>query len=52
LPNIQDTINVVSAQRSGRFPRSASDAQGGVDNRARRLALYEAVHAATAQVRL
>jgi transposase len=43
LPNIQDTINVVSAQRSGRFPRSASDAQVGVDNRARRLALYEAV---------
>jgi transposase len=43
LPDVQDTINVRSYQRIGRFPRSASDAQVGVDNRARRLALYEEV---------
>src|ERR1700712_4098715 len=43
LPNVQDAINIVPGQRTGRFPRSASDAQVGVDNRERRLALYEEV---------
>jgi hypothetical protein len=40
---IPDTISVLPGQRTGRFPRSASDAQVGLDNRARRLALYEEV---------
>jgi transposase len=43
LPNVQDAINVLSGQRTGRFPRSASDAQVGLDNRARRPALYKEV---------
>jgi transposase len=43
LPGIPDTISVQRGQRTGRFPRSASDAQVGLDNRARRLALYEEV---------
>lgn len=43
LPNVQDTINVLSGQRTERFPRSASDTEVGLDNRARRLALYEEV---------
>src|ERR1700712_2390745 len=43
LPNVQNAINVVSGRRTGRFPRSTSDAQVGVDSRARRLALYDEV---------
>ena len=43
LPSAQDTIDVLSGQRTGRFPRSASDAQVVLDNRARRLALYKEV---------
>ena len=34
LPNVQDTINVLSGQRTERFPRSASDTEVGLDNRA------------------
>jgi transposase len=43
LSGIQDTISTRPGQRTGHFPRSASDAQAGVDNRARRLVLYEEV---------
>jgi hypothetical protein len=43
LPGVQNAINVLPGQRIGRFPRSASDAQVGLDNRARRLALHEEV---------
>jgi transposase len=43
LPGVQDPVGVLSGQPTGGFPRSASDAQVGLDNRARRLALYEEV---------
>jgi transposase len=43
LPGVQGTISVLPGQRTGRFPRSASDTRTGLDARARRLALYEEV---------
>jgi transposase len=43
LPGVQGTISMLPGQRRGRFARSASDTQTGLDNRARRLALYEEV---------
>jgi len=43
LSGVQDTRDGPPAQRSGPFPRSVSDKQRGLDNRARRLALYEEI---------
>src|SRR3954471_21197764 len=43
LSGVPSTHSVLPAQRTGPFPRSASDRQVSLDNRTRRLALYEAV---------
>jgi transposase len=43
LSDVPSAHGVLPTQRTGPFPRSASDRQAGLDNRARRLELYEEV---------
>jgi transposase len=43
LSDVQDTGSDLSTQRTGPFPRSASDRQLGLDNRARRREIYKEV---------
>jgi hypothetical protein len=43
LSGVTSTYGVLPAQRTRPFPRSASDRQAGLDNRVRRLELYEEV---------
>ena len=43
LSGLPSSRGILPAQRTGPFPRSASDRQIGLDDRARRLALYEEI---------
>lgn len=43
LSGVQNARGILPAQRTGPFPRSASDKQIGLDDRARRLALHEEI---------
>jgi transposase len=43
LSGVQSAHGVLPAQRTGPFPRSASDRQAGLDNRTRHLELYEEI---------